>query len=106
MAKKISCVILFILIIFVECKKNPEISGTYKKIKGNYRYDTIVIEKKTQDEYSISAFDHEIKKLMTMGKIDNKTLDFGWVSSIIFNDDYKQFYINTDKESIFMKTSN
>ncbi len=106
MVKKISYSALIILITFVGCKKNPDISGTYKKIKGNYRYDTIVIEKKSNEEFTISAFDHEIKKLMTMGKFENKILNFGWVSNIIFNDDYKQFYINTDKESIFIKSSN
>ena len=97
---------LIYILLNINCSKTPDVSGKYQKIDGDYRYDSIVIEKAEKDEYTITAFDKDKKKISATSKLEGKTMGFGWLSSLIFKNDYKEFVLHVGNGSTFRRIDN
>ena len=86
----------------ISCSASKDIGGTYKKISGDYRYDTFVIEKNDGNKYSITVLNDGEKKLSATSEFDKGTLKLGWLATLTFKNG-DEFILNLAKPSVFKK---
>jgi hypothetical protein len=106
-------IVLFIFLLgFLNagCGKNADVSGTYKKVSGDYRYDTIIIQKsdnrQRQNEFWISTYQDGKIKFKTKSILEDKRLDLGFIAPMKFDDDYKNLLLELRQGSTFEKQIN
>ena len=103
MKKTLGILILISLVISMRCSRTTDLSGTYKKALGDYRYDTIVLKKVGENKYSITIMHEGEKKLSAISALEERTLTVGWLSTITVKDDNSQLRLNVGKGTVFTK---
>jgi hypothetical protein len=105
MKKIVSLILLTAIATLISCKKSVDISGKYKRTKGDYRYDVIIFEKAGGNKYHITGYTHEVRKFRTTGELKDNKIEMGWMSRLTFKEDFNQFYLHSGKGSIYVKDS-
>jgi len=94
--------------LFTGCARTPDINGTYKKSYGDYRYDTIEIQKVENDKgeelFQITTMQDGKKMLSTKSPLQNKKILQLWlIGPIEFSEDYKSFTLFWGRGSRYHK---
>jgi hypothetical protein len=99
-------IVLVALFSFALCSSNRDISGTYKIVKGNYRYDSIIIQKVKDDKYSITAMEKDVKKLTSTSTLNGNTIALGWLATLKFKSNFKEFVLDVGNKPVYRKVEN
>jgi hypothetical protein len=103
MKRIIKIIVLVSLFAFALCSSNEDISGTYKRVKGNYRYDLIIIKKVKDNKYSITAMENNVKKLTSTSTLKGKTIALGWLTTLKFKSSFKEFALDVESNPTYKK---
>lgn len=103
MKKKVFILFFLTVTTLISCKRSIDISGKYRKVKGDYRYDLIVFEKAEGEKYTITGYSGKSKKFTTTGELKNREIEMGWMSRLTFKEDFNQFYLHSGKGSVYAK---
>ncbi len=106
MKKIFKIIVLLSLFSFALCSSNGDISGTYKRIKGDYRYDVIIIKKIKDNKYSITAMEKNVKKLTSTSTLKGNTLELGWLTTLKFESNLKEFILDVGNKPVYKKVEN
>lgn len=95
--------VLVALFSFAFCSSNKDISGTYKRVEGNYRYDLIIIKKLQDNKYSITVIEKNVKKLTATSTLKGKTIALGWLANLKFKSNFKEFVLDVGNKPTYRK---
>jgi hypothetical protein len=99
-------IVLVVLFSLASCSSNRDISGTYQMVKGDYRYDVIIIKKIKDNKYSITALEKNVKKLTSTSTLKGKTIELGWLATLTFKSNYKEFVLDVGNNPVYRKVEN
>lgn len=95
--------VLVALFSFSLCSSDKDISGTYKRVNGDYRYDSIIIKKLQNNKYSITAMEKNVKKLTATSTLKGKTIALGWLANLKFKSNFKEFVLDVGNSPTYKK---